>query len=49
MSCIRVFNMNFSTSTSLGSHFLVVFEVHVRHLRSHSGYTPFFPHLSIAL
>jgi hypothetical protein len=47
MSCIRVFNMNFSTSNSLGS--LVVFEVHVRHLRSHSGYTPFFPHLSIAL
>jgi hypothetical protein len=49
MSCIRVFNMNFSTSKLFGSHFLVAFEVHVSHLRSHSGHTPFSPHLSVVL
>jgi hypothetical protein len=49
MNCIQVFNMNFSTSKSFDSHFLVAFDVHVSHLCSHSGHTPFFPHLSIAL
>jgi hypothetical protein len=32
-----------------GSHFLLVFEVHVSHLHNHRGHTPFSPHLSVAL
>ena len=49
MNCIQVFSMNFSTSKSFDNHFLLAFKVHVSHLRSLNGHTPFFPHLSIAL
>jgi hypothetical protein len=49
MSCIQVFNMNFSTSNLFCSHFLLAFEVHISPLRSHNGHTPFSPHLSVAL